>query len=188
LRLLTEWLATLAVAGLLVLSWNTEVAQSYRVPSASMEPTIHCAKPADQCEGTVADRIIACRVCYRFGSPHRGQIVVFHAPPAAKRDCGNGGNYVKRLIGLPGEAIHEDADGRLWVDGLRLNEPYVTASARAADRFRNQTWTVPPHSYFMLGDNRGDSCDSRTWGAVPRDDLVGPVTATYWPPARIDIG
>jgi signal peptidase I len=184
---MTEWLATLAAAGLLVLVFNTEVAQSYRVPSASMEPTIHCAKPGDECEGAHADRIIACRLCYRFGSPHRQQIVVFHAPAAAKRTCGNGGNYVKRLIGLPGETIHEDGSARLWIDGRLLDEPYVTARARAADRYRDQTWRVPAGSYFLLGDNRGDSCDSRTWGGVPRDRLVGPVMVTYWPPTRIGV-
>jgi signal peptidase I len=111
--------------------------------------------------------------------PARDQIVVFHAPDRAATDCGEGGIYVKRLIGLPGDAVHEDDRSRIWVDGRKLAEPYVTPSARAADiRYRNTTWKVPAGRYFLLGDNRGDSCDSRTWGTVGRRRLVGPVIAT----------
>ena len=151
-----------------------------------MEPTVHCARPGDECEGSFADRIIVCKLCFRIDSPRRGQIVAFDAPARAKADCGEGGTYLKRLIGLPGDVLREDRHGRIWVDGRRLAEPYVTAVARAADtRFRGGAWVVPDGSYFMLGDNRGDSCDSRTWGAVPRGSLIGPVVATYWPPTRI---
>jgi signal peptidase I len=92
---------------------------------------------------------------------------------------------VKRLIGLPGETVHEDAQGFLWVDGSRLAEPYITAAARAADTHRDQTWQVPPGDYFFVGDNRGDSCDSRVWGSVSRSSLIGPVFVRYWPPTRL---
>jgi signal peptidase I len=186
LRRLLEWLLTLGVAAGVVLACEAEVATPFRVPSASMEPTIHCARPDAGCEARLADRIIACRICYRVADPSRGQIVVFHAPRRAATDCGEGGIYVKRLIGLPDDRVHEDAHSRIWINGRRLAEPYVTASARAADaRYRDATWRVPSGRYFLLGDNRGDSCDSRTWGTVPRRSLVGPVVATYWPPTRI---
>jgi signal peptidase I len=187
-RTLADWAVTILVAVAVVLVFEAEVAKPLRVPTSSMEPTLHCARPATGCEAHFSDRVIACEVCYRFASPKRGQIVVFHTPPAAAADCGTGGLYVKRLIGLPGETIHEDEQGFLWVDGRRLDEPYVTASARAGDTMHlGLSWKVPPGEYFMLGDNRGGSCDSRTWGAVPRSNLVGPVVATYWPPTRLSV-
>jgi signal peptidase I len=185
-RTLLDWLITIGVAAGAVLAFEAEVATPYRVPSSSMEPTVHCARPGDQCEATFADRIIACRLCYALGEPQRKQIVVFHTPKSAAVDCGQGGTYVKRLIGLPGETIYEDANADIWVNGNKLAEPYITSSARAADtKFRNTTWHVPKKSYFMLGDNRGNSCDSRTWGSTSRSSLIVPVVATYWPPTRI---
>jgi signal peptidase I len=185
-RTLLDWLITIGVAAGAVLAFEAEVATPYRVPSSSMEPTVHCARPGAQCEATFADRIIACRLCYALGEPQRKQIVVFHTPKSAAVDCGQGGTYVKRLIGLPGETIYEDANAYIWVNGNKLAEPYITPSARVADtKFRNTTWHVPKESYFMLGDNRSNSCDSRTWGSTSRSSLIGPVVATYWPPARI---
>ena len=130
--------------------------------------------------------MIACRICYSLGSPRRGQIVVFRAPAQAASRCSGAGTFVKRLIGLPNERVHEDGAGFISVDGRRLREPYVTAVARAADTdYLNRTWRVPNGEYFMLGDNRGDSCDSRAWGPVARGALIGPVITTYWPPSRI---
>jgi signal peptidase I len=187
-RTLVDWLLTVAVAIAVVLVVETEVAKPFRIPSSSMEPTLHCARPAQGCEASFSDRVIACRLCYRLGSPKRGQIVVFRTPPAAAEQCGAGGTYVKRLIGLPNETIHEDAAGFISVDGKRLSEPYVTELARARDSFGDRTWRVPEGEYFMLGDNRGDSCDSRVWGSVPRSDLIGPLILRYWPPTRIGLG
>jgi signal peptidase I len=187
-RIGADWLVTLAVAIGFVLVFEAEVAKPFRIPSSSMEPTLHCARPADGCEAWSSDRVIACEICYRFAAPERRQIVVFHAPAAAEV-CGDGspGTFVKRLIGLPGETVHEDGAGRIWIDGRRLSEPYVTAASLVGDRYRNQTWQVPAGSYFMLGDNRGGSCDSRMWGSVPRSSLIGPVVMTYWPPTRVSI-
>jgi signal peptidase I len=187
-RVALEWAVTIALALGFMLVFESEVAQSYRIPSASMEPTLHCARPAADCRAYFSDRVIACRLCFTLGSPDRGQIVVFTAPPSAARACGEGGTYVKRLIGLPGDTIREDRASRLWIDGRPLSEPYISAAARAADTgFRGESWRVPAGEYFMLGDSRGDSCDSRTWGAVPRGNLIGPVVATYWPPTRIGL-
>lgn len=188
-RTAIEWVATLAVAVGCVLAFQTEVAKPFRIPSSSMEPTLHCARPALGCEARFSDRVLACEICYRFASPERGQVVVFHAPASA-RICEDGspGVFVKRLIGLPGDTVHEDARARIWVDGRLLREPYVTPENRRTDSYRHETWHVPSGSYFMLGDNRGGSCDSRLWGAVPRSSLIGPVVATYWPPTRLSLG
>ncbi len=186
-RRVLDWVLTIGTAVAIVLVFEAEVAKPYRIPSESMEPTLHCARPAVGCEARFSDRVIACELCFRLADPARGQIVVFEAPAAAATHCGAAGTYVKRLIGLPGETIHEDGSSHIWIDGKELHEPYVTAAARAQDvSYRNHTWHVPPRSYFMMGDNRGSSCDSRVWGAVPRDSLIGPVVMDYWPPTRVN--
>src|SRR5438067_7939554 len=114
MRTVLDWLLTIAAAVAVVLVFEAEVAKPYRVPSSSMEPTLHCARPADGCEARFSDRVIACEICFRLGSPHRGQIVVFHAPPEAAKQCAPGGTFVKRLIGLPGETVHEDRNALIW--------------------------------------------------------------------------
>lgn len=175
---------TIALAVAFVLTFEAEVAKPYRIPSSSMEPTLHCAKPGDWCLGSFDDRVIANRLAYRFGDPTRGQIVVFTAPPAASKcEAGDGGTtFVKRLIGLPGEQVSE-RDGFIYIDGQRLNEPYVDPALRDHE---SGTWPrIAPDHYFFLGDDRAHSCDSRTWGTVPHSSLIGPVILTYWPPNRI---
>jgi signal peptidase I len=193
-RKILDWAVTVAVAIGFVLAFEAEVAKPYRIPSASMEHTLHCARPASGCEASMSDRVLVNRLAYDFGSPQRGQIVVFKAPPKANK-CGDGDagtTFVKRLIGLPGETVREDARGFIWIrqpdarEGTRLAEPYVSAAARSADStYFDKAWRVPKGEYFMLGDNRPSSCDSRRWGAVPRSNLIGPVIFTYWPPRRI---
>src|SRR5690242_11966000 len=113
MRTVASWVLTLAAAIVLVLVFEAEVAKPFRIPSASMEPALHCARPTSGCEARFADRVIACRICFRLSSPHRGEIVVFNAPADA---CGTGGVFVKRLIGLPGETVHEDARAAIWID------------------------------------------------------------------------
>jgi signal peptidase I len=181
-RIAADWLITIAVAVAVVLLVKAYVVNPYRIPSPSMEPTLHCGKPQPGCLARFSDRVIANRFIYRFRDPRRGEIVVFEAPPEAKQDCGSGGTYVKRIIGLPGETISE-REGRVFVDGKALEEPYVKPQER--DHQSGQWGPVPKDSYFMMGDNRVDSCDSRDWGAVARHDLVGPVFFVYWPPNRI---
>jgi signal peptidase I len=194
-RRVVDWVLTLAVAVGFVLAFEAEVAKPFRIPSSSMEGTLLCARPGAGCTGSMSDRVLVNRLAYDFGSPQRGQIVVFKAPPGAN-SCqpGDAGTtFVKRLIGLPGETVREDGHGFIWIrkagasTWTRLGEPYVSAQRRVDDQQHfDHTWkTVPQGEYFMLGDNRGDSCDSRTWGPVPRANLIGPVILTYWPPGRI---
>jgi signal peptidase I len=183
-RVTIDWLVTIAGAVVIVLAIKAWVVNPYRIPSSSMEPTLHCARPGSECEAHFSDRVLACRFCYRFWSPKRGDIVVFHTPPLAAVRCGAGGTFVKRLIGLPGDTW-EERDGDVWIDGKPLNEPYIHAG-------RRDTRTIPPMKiprgqYFFMGDNRRSSCDSRAWGTVPRKNLIGEVFALYWPPQRIRI-
>jgi signal peptidase I len=183
-RKILDWVVTIAVAVGFVLAFEAEVAKPYRIPSPSMEPALHCAKPAQWCLGSFSDRVIANRLAYRFGEPKRGQIVVFKAPPSASK-CGEadgGKTFVKRLIGLPGERVSE-REGRIYVDGKKLAEPYV--DPRFRDHGSGDWPRIAEGRYFFLGDDRAHSCDSRTWGTVPRGDLIGPVIVTYWPPTRI---
>jgi len=181
LRKVVDWLLTIAIAGLFVLAFEAEVAKPYRIPSSSMEPTLHCAKPGAWCEGRFSDRVIVNRLAYRFASPKRGQIVVFQAPKAATTSCGEGGTYVKRLIGLPGETVSE-RHGVMSIDGRALREPYAFDTSHDPTE---GTWRVPSGHYFFVGDDRPHSCDSRVWGSVPRSNLVGPILVTYWPPFRL---
>jgi len=193
-RKIADWLVTLGFAVAFVLTFEAEVAKPYRIPSSSMERTLHCARPGAGCLASTSDRVLVNRLAYVFSSPQRGQIVVFKAPDKANGcAAGDAGSiFVKRLIGLPDEAIREDDQGFIWIRRpdtpawTKLAEPYLSSRARLADtKFFNQTWLVPQGEYFMLGDNRPDSCDSRSWGAVPRNSLIGPVIFTYWPPGRI---
>jgi signal peptidase I len=185
-RVAIDWIVTIAAAVGLVLAIKAWVVNPYRIPSSSMEPTLHCARPAPGCLARFSDRVLANRFVYRLRSPRRGEIIVFHAPPeAARAGCAEKGDtFVKRLIGLPGERVREDARGAIWIDDRRLREAYVKRT-RAGDGYRGRSWRVPAREYFMVGDNRGDSCDSRAWGPVPRRNLMGEVFVTYWPPNRI---
>lgn len=179
-----DWLVTIIGAILIVLAVKQWIVNPYRIPSPSMEPALHCARPTEGCEGHFSDRVLACRLCYRFTSPKRGDIVVFQTPPLAAARCGMGGIYVKRLIGLPGETW-EERNGYVYIDGRRLNEPYIQRGRRDAQTIA--PIRIPKDRYFMMGDNRSASCDSRRWGTVPRANLIGKVIATYWPPLRISI-
>jgi signal peptidase I len=183
-RTVVDWLVTIAVAVAFVLAFQAEVAKPYRIPSGSMEPTLHGAKPGAYCEGRFDDRVIANRLAYTFADPKRGQIVVFTAPRAASR-CGGqdgGSTFVKRIVGLPGELVSERG-GDIYINGERLVEPYVDPSRRGHE---SRSWPrVAPGRYFVVGDNRTHSCDSRVWGTVPRSSLIGPVMLTYWPPTRL---
>jgi signal peptidase I len=193
-RVTIDWLVTILGAIAIVLAIKTWVVNPYRIPSSSMEPTLHCARPDLGCEARFSDRVLACRFCFRFWSPKRGDIIVFKTPSLAETKCGADGTFVKRLIGLPGDKIYEDGKGFIWITNpgstkaFKLKEPYIQASRRAEDTANfKHTWIVPQGDYFFMGDNRGESCDSRAWGSVPKKNLIGKVIATYWPPNRISV-
>jgi signal peptidase I len=182
-RTILDWSVTIVFAISFILVFEAEVAKPYRIPSPSMEPTLHCARPAALCLGSHSDRIIANRLAYRFEQPSRGQVVVFTAPSSASK-CGSndgGTTFVKRLIALPGDTVSE-RNGLILVNGKPLTEPYVAPALRD---HQTGTWPrVARDQYFFLGDDRANSCDSRVWGTVPRSSLIGPAIVTYWPPTR----
>jgi signal peptidase I len=188
LRVTIDWIVTIAGAIAIVLAIKAWVVNPYRIPSSSMEPTLHCAQPAHGCEARFSDRVLANRFVYHFRDPKRGEIVVFVTPPAARQRCGAGGTFVKRLVGLPGERVElrlESGQSYVYVNGRKLDEPYIAPYRR--DSRGPETFQVPQGQYFMMGDNRSQSCDSREWGTVPRENLIGKVFATYWPPNRISV-
>jgi signal peptidase I len=182
-RVAIDWIVTIAGAIAIVLAIKAWVVNPYRIPSSSMEPTLHCAG-SEGCEARLSDRVLANRFIYHLRSPRRGEIVVFDTPPQAKAQCGAGGTFVKRLIGLPGD-VWSETSGYVYINGKRLNEPYVRPDRRDTQTYSSRK--IGKDMFFMMGDNRGSSCDSRVWGAVPRKNLIGEVFATYWPPNRISI-
>ena len=189
-RAAIDWILTLVVAVGIVFALKAWIVNPYRIPSSSMEPTLHCARPELGCEAATSDRILANRFIYHFRDPKRREIVVFDPPPRAKLVCpGGGGVYVKRIIGLPGDRW-EERNGYVYIDGRRLREPYVQALRRdhrtvELNQLLPGTTRIPKDDYIMMGDNRRQSCDSRDWGFVPRRNIIGEVFLTYWPPSRI---
>ena len=131
-RTLLDWALTLCVAVFGILIFQAEVAKPYRIPTASMEPTLHCGKPADGCRAHVSDRVIANRIVYRFHAPKRGDIVVFDAPATVQSACNAAGVFVKRIIGLPGEKVSMRS-GDVFIDGAPLDERYLASGGRGTE-------------------------------------------------------
>ena len=154
----------------------------YRIPSSSMEPTFRCARPAPGCTADRSDRVAALRVEWPFSGVGRGDIVAFDTPPRARDLCGAGGTFVGRIVGLPGETWAQRA-GLVFVDGRELEETYVDDDRRDRQTYRARR--IPPGHYFVQGDNRSQSCDSRIWGPLPEGNLVAKALLIYWPPSRI---
>jgi signal peptidase I len=181
-RIAIDWIVTIAGAIGIVLAIKAWVVNPYRIPSSSMEPTLHCARPGTGCEAHLSDRVLANRFIYHFRKPHRGDIIVFNTPKAkAEAACNASGTFVKRLIGLPGDTVSYQHNV-LSVDGKVLRESYVKPGRAGGTQ---GTWRIPKGRYFFMGDNRRESCDSRVWGPVPRKNIIGEVFMTYWPPNRI---
>ncbi len=175
-RVIIEWGAILIVAVLASFLVRTYAVQTFFIPSGSMEPTLH-----------VGDRILVNKLSARFGTINIGDIIVFKAPPT--EHCGDGSykDLVKRVIGLPGQTLTSKG-----------NVVYVSTKAHPKPKALKEPWTyfhtlnpaikkttVPANDYFVMGDNRANSCDSRFWGTVPKSDIIGKAFFRIWPFSRI---
>ena len=192
IKSLVELLFTVAVAIGIALLVQAFVVKPYRIPSGSMEPTL-----------TIGQRVLTNRLA---GNPGLGDIVVFHPPAGANPDnpiCGNPNQgpghaqacgkpvpresnqtYIKRVVGLPGDRI-SIVNGYVIRNGVREKASYIEPCGGVPECNLPKPITVPPGEYFMMGDNRGDSDDSRFWGPVPSKWIIGTAFFTYWPPDRI---
>jgi signal peptidase I len=142
--------------------------QAFYIPSGSMIPSLQ-----------IGDRLLVAKLPYWFRGPERGEVVVFKAPPNAGKD-GVEQDYIKRLIGLPGEKLAV-IGGKVYINGHPLNEPYTEEpSARDYGPI-----IIPPEHYFMMGDNRNNSADSRYWGPLDKDRIVGTAWFRFWPLDKI---
>jgi signal peptidase I len=194
-ELVTIVVAALAIAFVVQLV----LVKTYRIPSGSMEPTLE-----------IGQRVLVNRVGMNFGDPSVGDVVVFH--PAAGADtagaprCGNPAEglgsrrpcstptpeksdqtFIKRVVGVGGDEIAIE-DGHVIRNGRRQDDSYIKpcASGGIGCTFEG-TITIPEGSFFLMGDNRGASDDSRFWGPVPKDWIIGTMIGTYWPPDRIGL-
>ena len=193
---LVELVLIVAVALGLALGIQAFLVKPYRIPSASMVPTL-----------TEGQRVLVNRIGKRFGHPEVGDIVVFHPPVGAEQQhgepkCGteppegqvcnvhsakeDDTNFIKRVVAGPGDRI-AIRDGHVIRNGKRQSEPFAEPCGSSPDCNFPDEVTVPAGEYFMMGDNRGASDDSRFWGPVPRDWIIGQAFATYWPPKRIGL-
>jgi signal peptidase I len=169
-RALVEWGVILVVALLAALLLRTFVIQPYFIPSASMEPTL-----------MVGDKVLVNKLSYDLHPIHRGDVIVFKKPP----DDNTPGikDLIKRVIGLPGETI-AGRNGQIYIDGKLLNEPWLPK----VDRDTTSTFgpvQIPAGQYFVMGDNRADSSDSRVFGPITKSLVVGRAFIKVWPPSRI---
>jgi signal peptidase I len=165
LRLLVLVLITaVAVVGL-----RSYVIASYYIPSASMETTLH------GCDGCQPDMVLVDKFSYRFSSISRRDVVVFNRPPLAPPQDSQ---LIKRVIGLPGETVSGHG-GHVFINGKELVENYVNPACNGTADFA--AVHVPPGQYFMMGDNRCDSFDSRMFGTIPRSSVIGRAFAVIWP-------
>ena len=198
---LLELVLVVAVALGIALVVQAFIVKPYRIPSGSMEPTL-----------AVGERVIVNRIGSHFDKPSVGDIVVFHPPHGADSNvnaCGDRGegpfyegpksrlpcdrptttrsdqNFIKRVVGVPGDRIAV-RDGHVVRNGLEQKEPFIRACGGGPD-CNLGTITVPPGHYFMMGDNRGASDDSRYWGPVPRDWIIGSAFLSYWPPKHVGL-
>jgi signal peptidase I len=179
-----------AVALGLALGIQAFLVKPFRIPSESMVPTLQ-----------VNQRVLVDRVSFRFSDPHRGDIVVFKPPKGADLNtCGvehpdnqscpeptddrSDTNFIKRVVGEPGDRLKVIA-GSVYINGKKQDEDFARLDSTCSICNLEKEITVPPDHYFMMGDNRGESADSREWGPVPKKWIIGNAFATYWPPKRI---
>ena len=167
-RVTLEWVGVVVLALVAAFLVKTFVLQTFFIPSASMEPTLH-----------VGDRVFVNKLAYNFHSVRRGDVVVFTLPPGESAGTGVD-DLIKRVIGLPGETI-EARDGRIYIDGRALAEPWLPAGVSPVAGLPLVKLRIPPNHYFLMGDNRGDSSDSRHFGPIPDNLIVGRAFVRIWP-------
>jgi signal peptidase I len=192
---LLELVVIVAVALGLALGIQAFLVKPYRIPSESMVPTLQ-----------IGQRVLVNRIGNRISDPDVGEVVVFHPPQGSETDtCGRDGrrgqacdrptktradvNFIKRVVAGPGDTIYVKG-GHVFRNGKREKDDYISKSCEGGGgRGCNFTTpiTIPANHWFMMGDNRGESDDSRFWGPVPRDWIIGDAFATYWPPKRIGL-
>ena len=175
-RAILEYVGLAVVAVAVALLIQAFLVKPYRIPSPSMEDTL-----------LIGDRVLVDRISWRFSDPSRGDIVVFHSPMP-------GPVLIKRVVGMPGDTVSLK-DGAVYINGQKLDEPYVRRVDGRTEQTEpfptglpwslQQPYRVPAGSYFLMGDNRPDSGDSRAFGPVARGRLVGRAFGRYWPPGRI---
>lgn len=161
-----EIIESVVVAVVLALIIRVFFFQFFVIPSGSMEPTL-----------TEGDMIAANKIIYRFSEPKRADIIVFKYPLNPDRD------FVKRLIGLPGEKV-QIKNSTLYINGKVVAQPFLPKGLKYQDY---GPITVPKDKYFMMGDNRNNSLDSRVWGEMPKENIIGKASVIYWPVKRIRI-
>lgn len=163
--ILREIVETAGLSLLLAFGMRTFVAEARYIPSGSMLPTLE-----------INDRLIIEKLSYDFGTPRRGDIVVFNPPESLNQTDA----FIKRVIGLPGDQI-EVKNGLVYANGEPLQEPYIETKPN----YQYGPVTVPENEYLVLGDNRNESFDSHYWGFVPQDHLIGRAMFRFWPPDRL---
>jgi signal peptidase I len=178
-RALAEWIVVIVVALVAALLIKTFAIQAFYIPSPSMVPTLE-----------PGDRVLVNKLSYDFHSVHIGDVVVFRRPPA---DTTLGiDDLIKRVVALPGQTIYVN-DCRVYVDGKQEAQPYLPKGWQNPASEYCTVWTtnlpnpykVPAGDYFVMGDNRKDSYDSRYWGPLPASYLVGRAFVRMWPPSRL---
>jgi signal peptidase I len=163
-RFVKDILEVALISFILFFSINA-VSARIRVESVSMQPTLFAG-----------NFVVVNKMAYQFGDPERGDIVVFEYPPDPDQDP-----YIKRVIGLPGEQV-QIADGKVTINGIFIQEPYLVS-----DTSQSGKWMVPEESLFVMGDNRKNSSDSRSWGVVPMENVIGKAVVVYWPPEKWEL-
>jgi len=180
-RRIVDWLVTIGVAVAFVLAFEAELAKPYRIPSSSMEHTLHCARPVAGCLGSTSDRVLVNKLAYHAHPIHRGDIVVFTRPklesgaPTIK-------DLIKRVIATPGDTI-ESSGGHLLINGRVLVEPYLPPGTITSGVDRQ---VIPSGEYWVMGDNRSNSRDSRFFQAIPKSLVVGRAFVRVWPLSSLD--
>lgn len=170
-RNVVEWVAVIVVAILLAVLIKTFVVQAFRIPSASMEPTL-----------MVGDRVVVNKLSYRMHDVNRGDVIVFKRPPRAPSGPNEPKQLIKRVIGLPGDTVLA-RDGKVYINDKLLNEPYLPAGTMTLDM--DNPLIVPKGQLWVMGDNRTHSGDSRVFGTIDKDTIIGRAFFIIWPPGRM---